>query len=353
MTDPKSNAVPVVPRVEPDRSLLPQIQIEDVRRAATCLQEHAHRTPVITSRTLDDRVGAEVFVKCENFQRVGAFKFRGAYNALAQLEPEVGVLTYSSGNHAQAVALAAAELGRQAVIVMPNNAPAIKRQATSHYLARAKTGSRVVLYDPSTTVRETLGHEIAAHEGLVVIPPYDHPHVIAGQGTAALELFAETGSLDFLLVPCGGGGLLSGSAVTAASVAPGCQVMGVEPKCADDATRSFETGHLHRVYQPPTIADGARTPSLGKYTFAVITEHVAAMHTVSETEIARATLFAWERLKLVVEPSGALGLAGLFKLAQSHILDDQRIGIIISGGNMDPSLVGAIVTRAEASTTDE
>lgn len=330
----------------PDMALADAVTLADIRAAAVRLAGHAHRTPIHTSRTADERTGCRVFFKCENFQRVGAFKFRGAFNALSQLSPGAGVLTYSSGNHAQAVALAAAQLGRRAVIVMPDNAPAIKRAATEGYLAAAPTGSRVVAYDPRTTSRESLGREIAESEGLTVVPPYDHPHVIAGQGTATLELVEEAGPLDALFAPCGGGGLLSGSAVAARGLNPDCRVIGVEPERADDATRSFRTGTLHRVDNPPTIADGARTPSLGRYTFPLVMTHVSEMVTVSERAIAQATIFAWERLKLVVEPSGALGLAGLFEAARSPSFTADRVGIILSGGNVDPALVPTLAALA-------
>ncbi len=334
---------------KPDPSCADAVTLGDIELAATRLASVARPTPVHTSRTLDELTSCAVFLKCENFQRVGAFKFRGAFNALSQLPENTGVLTYSSGNHAQAVALAAALLDRQAVIVMPDNAPRIKLEATRSYLEQGVPGSRVVTYDPITTTREELGGEIAEREGLTIVPPYDHPEVIAGQGTVALELFNEVGPLDALFAPCGGGGLLSGSAVAAGSLSPGCRVIGVEPQAADDATRSFETGRLHRVTNPQTIADGARTPSLGRYTFALVSEHVSAMMTVSEAEIARATLFAWERLKLVVEPSGALGLAGLIKATSATGWDGQSVGVIISGGNVDPGLTDTLITLANTS----
>lgn len=346
MTDRNPEKKPEAPGEPPDLSLANSVSIDDIKAAGARLETRARRTPVHTSRTLDNLTQCSVFLKCENFQRVGAFKFRGAFNALSQLPKNTGVLTYSSGNHAQAVALSAALLGRQAVIVMPENAPRIKLEATRGYLEQGIPNSRVVTYDPNTTTREELGSEIAEREGLTIVPPYDHPEVIAGQGTAAMELFNEVGSLDTLFAPCGGGGLLSGSAVAAGSLWPRCRVIGVEPQAADDATRSFKTGRLHRVANPQTIADGARTPSLGRYTFALVTRHVAAMMTVSEAEIARATLFAWERLKLVIEPSGALGLAGLIKAASAPGCDGQRVGVIISGGNVDPGLANTLITLA-------
>ncbi|MCB0074195.1 MAG: pyridoxal-phosphate dependent enzyme, partial [Caldilineaceae bacterium] len=255
------------------------VTFEDVVRAQKRLRGHAHETPVMTSRTLDAQVGAQVFFKCENFQRVGAFKFRGAYNAIAQLDDEArarGVITYSSGNHAQGVALACKLLGVKATIVMPDNAPAIKRAATAGY------GATIVAYDPATEVREEIGRALADEHGYTLIPPYDHPHVIAGQGTAAFELHKEIGGLDALLVCCGGGGLLSGSAVAARAMAPACQVIGVEPELADDACRSFRTGTLQVVTNPDTLADGARTPSLGSFTFPIVLSCVDDMVSVSE-----------------------------------------------------------------------
>ena len=302
----------------------------------------------MTSRSLNDAVGAQVFVKCENLQRVGAFKFRGAYNALAQLDGEAkrrGVLTYSSGNHAQAIALAAARLGLPAVIVMPTSAPAVKLAATRGYLADAPTGSEIVEYDPATAVREELGALIARERGLTVIPPYDHPHVIAGQGTAALELLDEVGPLDRLFVCCGGGGLLSGSAIAAKALCGACRVIGVEPELADDATRSFRDGVLRTVRNPPTIADGARTPYLGRYTFAIVRALVDDMMTVSESEIASAMGLLMERLRVVVEPTGALATAGAIRAAreQAEGLAGSRVGVIISGGNVDLAAVSTLL----------
>src|SRR5216110_299268 len=251
----------------PDRPLA--VQYADIAAAAERLASHAHRTPVMTSRTVNERTGAELFFKCENFQRAGAFKFRGAYNALSRLSPEErrrGVVTYSSGNHAQAIALAGQVLDIPRVIVMPSDAPAVKRIATEAY------GGEIVLYDRDREDREAIGRRLAQERGLTLIPPYDHPHVIAGQGTAARELFEEAGALDFLFVPCGGGGLLSGSAISARAMAPDCRVIGVEPAAGDDATRSFRTKTLQTVHNPKTVADGARTPSLGSITFPLVLE---------------------------------------------------------------------------------
>ena len=308
------------------------VSFEDVQAAAERLQGVAHRTPVATSRTLDERLGASLFLKCENLQRMGAFKFRGAYNAVAQLSAQErarGVLTYSSGNHAQATALACRLLGAQATIVMPQNAPRAKRCATEGY------GARIVAYDPAREKREEVAERLRKDGDPVLIPPYDHADVIAGQGTAACELIEEAGALDLLLVPCGGGGLLSGSALAARALAPSCRVVGVEPELADDATRSFRTGTLQSVSNPPTIADGARTPSLGSLTFPLVRANVDDMTTVSDDDLVRAMRFAFERLKLVVEPTGVLGLAAA--LSGRVDVRGKRVGMILSGGNVDLS----------------
>jgi threo-3-hydroxy-L-aspartate ammonia-lyase len=307
-----------------------EVTYDDVVAAAERLRGHAHRTPVATSRTLDEALGARVFLKCENLQRMGAFKFRGAYNAISRLTPAErtrGVLAYSSGNHAQAVALACRLLGTRATVVMPTDAPAAKRAATEGY------GARVVAYDPATEKREAIAARLQAEDDAVLIPPFDHPHVIAGQGTAAAELIAEAGSLDLLLVPCGGGGLLSGSALSARALSPGCRVIGVEPEAGDDATRSFRTRTLQTVDHPRTVADGARTPSLGRFTFPLVLENVDEMVTVSDAELIDTMRFVWERMKLVVEPTGVLGLAA----ARAGRVDvgGQRVGVILSGGNVD------------------
>ena len=307
---------------------------DDVLAAAGRLRGVAHRTPVLTSRSIDARTGARVFFKCENFQRAGAFKFRGAYNALSRLtesERERGVISYSSGNHAQALALAASLLGASATIVMPAGAPRVKLEATRAY------GAEIVLYDPDTADRETIGRGLAAERGLTLIPPFDHPHVIAGQGTAALELFDDVGPLDVLLVCCGGGGLLSGCALTAAGRSPGCRVIGVEPEAGDDATRSFHTKTLQRVRNPETVADGARTPSLGSITFPLVMSLVSDMRTVSDVELLRSMFYLWERLKIVVEPTGALAAAAL--LENVVRARGARVGVVISGGNVDFSEV--------------
>jgi threonine dehydratase len=307
-----------------------EVSYADVQRAADRLAGVANRTPVMTSRTLDGRVGASVHLKCENFQRAGAFKFRGAYNAMSRLPKEAashGVLTYSSGNHAQAVALAGSLLQVPTTIVMPDNAPAVKLAATRAY------GAAVISYDPETTSREELGRRIAAERGLAIIPPYDHPDVIAGQGTAAKELLETAWPLEVVLTPCGGGGLLSGSAIAVKKLAPGCRVIGVEPERADDATRSFHSGTLCAVRNPDTVADGARTPSLGRLTFPLVLKYVDDMVAVSEEAILEAMFFLWERMKLVVEPTGALAVAAL--LSGAVQAPKKRVGVILSGGNVD------------------
>ena len=306
----------------------------DIERAARQIAGVAHRTPVVTSRTVDERTGAHVFFKCENLQRGGAFKFRGAYNALSQLTAEQrrrGVVAFSSGNHAQAVALAGQILDIPRTIVMPSDAPAVKAAATKDY------GADIVFYDRERDDREAIGRALAAERGLTVIPPFDHLEIIAGTGTAARELLEKTGSLDLLLVPCGGGGLLSGTALTAASVAPGCRVVGVEPAAGDDATRSFRTKTLQTVKNPPTVADGARTPSLGALTFEIVLSRVSDMLTVDDGQLLRSMFFIWERMKLVVEPTGALGAAALLE----RVVDARgaRVGVILSGGNVDFSEV--------------
>jgi threonine dehydratase len=314
----------------------------DVREAAERLSGVAHRTPVATSRTLDERLAARFFLKCENLQRAGAFKFRGAYNAIAKLTPHErarGILAYSSGNHAQAIALASRLLGASATIVMPENAPAAKRRATEGY------GARIVAYDPAKAKREEIAEALRREGDPVLVPPYDHADVIAGQGTAARELLEEAGELDLLLVPCGGGGLLSGSALAARSLAPRCRVIGVEPEMADDATRSFKTGTLHTVSNPATIADGARTPSLGKLTFPLVRQNVDDMVTASDDDLVRAMRLVWERMKLVVEPTGVLGLAA----ALAHRVDvaGKRVGVILSGGNVDLGYALELLVRVQ------
>lgn len=313
----------------------------DVVRARERLAGHAHHTPVVTSRTLNAMVGAEVFLKCENLQRMGAFKFRGAFNALSALSASDrvrGVVAFSSGNHAQAVALSARLLGMQATIVMPANAPKSKLEATEGY------GARVVRYDPSEDKREVVAQQIVAETGATLIPPFDHADVIAGQGTAAAELIDEVGPLDALLVCCGGGGLLTGSAMAAHAMSPGCQVIGVEPELGDDITRSFLTKTPQRLSSvPATIADGARTMGPGTLTFPLLLQHVDGMVTVSDSDLVDAVRFAMLRLKLVVEPSGALGLAAMMT-GKAGV--NGRVGIIISGGNVDPEMLRWILMEA-------
>jgi len=307
------------------------VSYADVAAAAEAIAGHAHRTPVLSSRQADERVGARVFFKCENLQRIGAFKFRGAYNAISRLTSEQrarGVLAYSSGNHAQAVALAGRLLQAPTVIVMPDDAPKVKLQATRGY------GAQVVLYDKHQTVREELAARIAQERGLSVIPPYDHPHIVAGQGTAAKELIEQVGQLDYLFVPCGGGGLISGCAIAAHGLSPGCKVIGVEPAAGDDATRSFKTGTLQKCRNPDTVADGARTPYLGKITFPLVLRYVRDMVTVSDPQLLACMFWLWERMKIVVEPTGALGATGLFE-RKVEVPPGARVGVIVSGGNVD------------------
>jgi threonine dehydratase len=318
------------------------VTFADVEDAAARLAGVAHRTPVLTSRSLDERVGAQVFLKCEGFQRAGAFKFRGAYNALSRLtedEKRRGVLTYSSGNHAQAIALAARIVGTKATIVMPKDAPAAKREATEGY------GARVVGYDPATEDRAAIARDLQAAAPMVLVPPFDHPHVIAGQGTAALELLEEVGELDALVVPCGGGGLLAGSALVAARRSPRCRVIGVEPELGDDGNRSFRSGTLETVHNPRTIADGARTPSLGLLTFPIIRALVADMATVSDEELLATVRFVWERMKVIVEPTGVLGLAAVMR----GRVKGARIGVVLSGANVDLATLAPLLANASES----
>ena len=310
----------------------------DIESAAKQIAGAAHKTPVATATTINARTGAELFFKCENLQRAGAFKFRGAYNALSRLtadERRRGVVTFSSGNHAQAIALAGQVLGIPRVIVMPSDAPAVKRIATEGY------GGEVILYDRDKEDREAIGKRLAAERGLTLIPPYDHPHIIAGQGTAARELIEEVGALDLLFVPCGGGGLLSGSALAANAMEANCRVIGVEPAAGDDATRSFRTKQLVTVNNPKTVADGARTPSLGSLTFPIVLQYVADMATVDDPTLLKTMFYLWERLKLVVEPTGALGAAAA--LDGTTPIRGLRVGVILSGGNVDLTQVGSWV----------
>ncbi len=305
------------------------VAFDDIARAHERIARAARRTPVLVSATVNGSSGAQVYFKCENFQRAGAFKFRGAWNALAQLGPgerRRGVVAYSSGNHAQAVALAARELGIPATIVMPADAARVKLEATRGY------GAEIVPYGPGES-REAIAGRLAAERGLVLIPPFDHPHIVAGQGTVAKELLEETGPLDLLLVPCGGGGLLAGCAVAARHLAPEIRVVGVEPAAGDDAARSLRSRRLERVENPRTIADGARTASLGELTFRLVLEHVADIVTVDDAALVRAMFFLWERMKMVVEPTGALAACALLEGRVSA--RGLRVGVVISGGNVD------------------
>ena len=301
---------------------------EDVKAAAARLAGQAHRTPVMRSRTVDAATGAQFFFKCENFQRMGAFKFRGGFNALSCFDAgqrRAGVAAFSSGNHAQAIALAAQILGIPATILMPADAPAMKVAATRGY------GGEVVLYDRYKEDREVLARRLAEERGMTLIPPYDHPHVIAGQGTAALELLEDTGPLDALFVPLGGGGLLSGCALSARALAPQCKVYGVEPEAGNDGQQSLRAGRIVHIDTPRTIADGAQTQHLGEHTFAIIRREVDDIHTATDAELVDAMRFFAERMKMLVEPTGCLAFAAARRLAQPG----QRIGVLLSGGNVD------------------
>ncbi|MDA8518372.1 threo-3-hydroxy-L-aspartate ammonia-lyase [Citrobacter sp. Igbk 16] len=309
-----------------------QPDYHDVAAAAERIVGYANKTPVMTSRTVNEEFGADVFFKCENFQRMGAFKFRGAMNALRQFTPQqraAGVVAFSSGNHAQAIALSAKLLGIPATIIMPHDAPAAKVAATKGY------GGHVVMYDRYTEDREKIGRDLAEKQGLTLIPPYDHPHVIAGQGTATKELIEEVGALDALFVCLGGGGLLSGSALAARHLSPDCLIYGVEPEAGNDGQQSFRSGKIVHIDTPKTIADGAQTQHLGQHTFPLIQKHVNDILTVSDDELIAAMKFIAERMKMVVEPTGCLGFAAA--RARKADLRGKKIGIIISGGNVDIS----------------
>jgi threo-3-hydroxy-L-aspartate ammonia-lyase len=303
---------------------------EDVVAASKRLEGHAIRTPVMTSRTVNETFGGEVFFKCENFQRAGAFKFRGAFNALSRFDEHQrrhGVVAFSSGNHAQAIALSARLLGIPATIVMPHDAPAIKMAATRGY------GAEVVIYDRYKEDREQIGRDIAQKHGRTLIPPYDHPDVLAGQGTATKELIEEVGALDALFVSLGGGGLLSGAALAARKLAPKCKVYGVEPEAGNDGQRSFRTGSIVRIPTPDTIADGAQSQHLGEYTFAIIRRDVDDVLTATDTQLVESMRFLASRMKIVAEPTGCLGFAAA--LERSAQFRGQRVGILITGGNVD------------------
>lgn len=306
------------------------LQYGDVEQAAARIEGAAHRTPVLTSRTADAIANASLFFKCENFQRMGAFKFRGAYNAIARFTEEqrrAGVLTYSSGNHAQAIALSARLAGIRAAIIMPNDAPALKVAATREY------GGEVIFYDRYTENREEIGRRLAQERGMTLIPPYDHPDVIAGQGTAAKELFDEVGELDVLLVPLGGGGLLAGSALSASALSPNCKVIGVEPEAGNDGQQSLRSGQIVDIGVPQTIADGAQTSHLGQHNFEVIRRLVDDIVTVSDAQLVETMKFFAERMKMIVEPTGCLAAAAA--LQGVYPVAGKKVGILISGGNVD------------------
>jgi threonine dehydratase len=308
------------------------VTFEDVKTAAGRIEGAAHRTPVMTSRTADAATGAKLFFKCENLQRSGAFKFRGAYNAVSALsdaERASGVVAFSSGNHAQAIALAGSLLGTSTVIVMPTDAPAMKVQATRGY------GAEVVLYDRYSEDREAIGRKLASERGLNLIPPFDHPQVIAGQGTAAKELIEEVGPLDWLFTPAGGTGLLAGSALSAAALSPGCKVVGVEPEAGNDAQQSFRSGQIVEIAQPRSIADGALTNRVGDITFPIVKALVHDIATASDAQLVETMRFFAERMKIVVEPTACLGAAAAF--ASKDIKRGERVGVVISGGNIDMS----------------
>ncbi|HEX7843634.1 MAG TPA: threo-3-hydroxy-L-aspartate ammonia-lyase [Kofleriaceae bacterium] len=303
---------------------------DDVVAAAARLDGRAHRTPVWRSRQADALLGAEILFKCENFQRSGAFKFRGAFSALSRFteaQRAAGVVTFSSGNHAQAIALSARLLGMPATIVMPRDTPAIKLAATRGY------GAEIVIYDRFTEDREAIGRRLASERGMTLIPPFDHPDVIAGQGTATKELIEEAGALDYLFVPMGGGGLISGAALAARALSPRCQILGVEPEAGNDGQQSFRSGAIVHIATPRTIADGAQTQALGELTFAIVRRELADVLTATDAQLIEAMRFFAERMKIVVEPTGCLGFA-----AARHAglpLAGKRVGIVISGGNID------------------
>ena len=310
----------------------------DVAAAAGRIKGHAHHTPVLRSSTMDQRLGAQVFFKCENFQRMGAFKFRGAFNALSRFDAAqrmAGAIAFSSGNHAQAIALSARLLGIPAVILMPADAPQAKIDATRGY------GGEVILFDRFKQDREVLTREIAAQRGMTLIPPFDHADVIAGQGTAAKELFEEVGALDYLFVCMGGGGLLSGSALSARALSAHCAVLGVEPEAGNDGQQSFRSGAIVHIPTPTTIADGAQTQAVGELTFAIIRRDVQDVLTVSDAQLVQAMRFYAERMKMIVEPTGCLSLAAVCHAGLP--LQGKRVGVIVSGGNVDLQRFGQLL----------
>ena len=312
---------------------------DDVLAAAARLEGVAHKTPVLRSRTLDDRLQAEVYVKCENLQRMGAFKFRGGFNALAKLsetQRSAGVVAYSSGNHAQAVALSAQILQIPATIFMPHDASPAKLAATQGY------GAKVIGYDRYSEDASALATALSHSQGLTFIPPFDHPDVLSGQGTAALELFKEVGQLDALFVCLGGGGLLSGSALAAKALSPSCQLVGVEPEAGNDVQQSFRKGERVKIATPVTIADGAQTPMVGAITFEIIKALVDDIHTVTDAQLVESMRFYAERMKMIVEPTGCLSLAAAIQAGDS--LKGKKVGLIISGGNIDMARFSQLMT---------
>ena len=324
------------------------VSVHDIAAARERLRGVAHVTPVLRSRTADARVGAELFIKCESLQRVGAFKFRGAYNALSQFTPEQksrGVVTYSSGNHAQAIALSAQLLDMPAVVIMPADAPKTKAAATRGY------GAEIVPYDRYNQDREPLAKQLMHERGLTLIPPFDHPHVIAGQGTAALECLEQVGDLDVLVTPLGGGGLLSGSAIAVRAKQPQCRIFGVEPDAGNDGQQSFHAGRIVRIATPNTIADGAQTQALGRYTFPIIQRLVDDIVTVSDAELIDAMRFFAERMKLLVEPTGCLAAAAV--LAGKLPIAGKRVGIVLSGGNVDLDRFATLIAPRAPATSLE
>ena len=312
---------------------------DDVLAAAARLEGVAHKTPVLRSRTLDDRLQAEVYVKCENLQRMGAFKFRGGFNALAKLsetQRSAGVVAYSSGNHAQAVALSAQILQIPATIFMPHDASPAKLAATQGY------GAKVIGYDRYSEDASALATALSHSQGLTFIPPFDHPDVLSGQGTAALELFKEVGKLDALFVCLGGGGLLSGSALAAKALSPSCQLVGVEPEAGNDVQQSFRKGERVKIATPVTIADGAQTPMVGAITFEIIKALVDDIHTVTDAQLVQSMRFYAERMKMIVEPTGCLSLAAAMQASES--LKGKKVGVVVSGGNIDMARFSQLMT---------
>lgn len=319
---------------------LPIPTYKDIAQAHQRILPYLNKTPVLTSRTINELTGAQFYFKCENFQRMGAFKFRGAMNALSQFTAEQrknGVVTFSSGNHAQAIALSAKLLGIPATIIMPEDAPKAKMDATKGY------GGRVITYNRYTEDREKIGQQLAQKEGLTLIPPYDHPHIIAGQGTAVKELFDEIGELDMLFVPLGGGGLLSGSLLSTKALSPDCKIFGVEPLAGNDGQQSLRKGEIIHIDTPKTIADGAQTQHLGNYTFEIIRNNVDDILTATDEELISAMQFYAQRMKMIVEPTGCLSLAAARQFGDK--LKGKKIGIIISGGNVDIAQYGHFLAQ--------